>query len=146
MIHIRPELLAAFLAQCESALVARVTGFMQETQSEIVAGFPEPLLREMVENGLSRARRYDLSAESSLTAFVALMFQVAPNFDEQPVVQRVLTDARLPPDDRIDALTRRVKTRHWRDAQRRYDERAWFPELYEEDEGGTSAVRIRIRR
>ena len=149
MIQIRPEVLAAFQAQSEAALLDRVAEHVRAEHAHIVEGLPEPLVREMVANGLARARRHGLSAESSLTAFVALMFEIAPNFDEHPAARSVLTDARLLPDDRVEALIPRLKERHWREARHRYDERAWFPELHdggEDDDGGARRIRIRIRR
>lgn len=143
MIHLRPEQLAAFQARYDIGLLDRIVQHVTTEHAEVVDGFPEPLVREMVGNGLARARRYGLTWESSLTGFVALMFTVAPNFDEQPAIHRVLMNARLRPDERFELL-QRIRDRHWRDAQHLYDERAWFPELYDDDlEDGAPVVRIR---
>jgi hypothetical protein len=144
MIRLLPEQIAALEAQYERRMVDRIVQHIAVEHDDIVAGFPEPLLREMVENGIARARRHGLTWESNLTAFVALMFTVAPNFDEQPAIQRVMSNERLPADERFGLLAR-LRGRHWRDARSRYDERAWFPELYE-DPPAVPAFRIRIVR
>jgi hypothetical protein len=144
MIHLRPDQLAAFQARYDTGLLDRIVQHVTVEHADVVGGFPEPLVREMVANGLARARRYGLTWESSLTAFVALMFTVAPNFDEQPAIHRVLMNDRLPPDERFELL-QRIRDRHWRDAQHRYDERAWFPELYDDDPEDRGPV-VRIRR
>lgn len=143
MIQIRTEQIAAFQAQYDTGLLARVVHHIRAEHHDVVEGFPESLVREMVQNGLLRARRYGLTWESNLTAFVSLMFVIAPNFDEQPAIHRVLTRADLPPDERFGRMER-VRDRHWRDAQHRYDERAWFPELYDNDpDDGAHPIRIR---
>lgn len=143
MIRIRPEQIATFQAQYSAELLDRVVHHIRTEHSDVVEGFPESLVRKMVQNGLIRARRYRLTGEADLTTFVSLMFMIAPNFDEQPAIHRVLTRADLPPDERFGRVGR-VRDRHWRDAQHRYDERAWFPELYDNDpDGGTPSIRIR---
>lgn len=129
MIRIRPEHLAAFQPNADAAFVDRLAEHLRTEHGPLVEGLPDRLLEEMVRSGLVRARRYGLTWESSLTAFVALMFEVAPNFDEHPPVRRVLLDARVPPDARIEALAGRVSAEEWEEAGRRYDADAWFPGL-----------------
>jgi hypothetical protein len=90
-----------------------------------VAEIPGALLREMVGKGLARARGYGMRYESSLAAFVSLMFAVAPNFDEHPLIRRVLEDESTPPDLRIEMLDEYVTDENWEAAAQSYDPGAW---------------------
>jgi hypothetical protein len=65
---------------------------------------------------IARAVRYDLTWDTSITAFVAIMFAVAPNFDEQPAIRAVMNDERVPPNLRIDALWDRTTDDDWEEA------------------------------
>jgi hypothetical protein len=89
-------------------------------------------LREMVTNGLARARSHGLSRAKDLTAFVAIMFEIGPNFDEQPEIRAALRDGRIAPDERFDRMLSTVSDDAWTDAERRRDSEAWFPELMDE--------------
>lgn len=129
--QIRAEQLEAFRPRADELLAARVVEHLRENHPEEVGRLPDDVLAEMVSNGLARARRYGLTLESSLTAFVVLMFVVAPNFDEHPLIRHVLTDESEPPDRRVDALAERISEANWEEAERRYDPGAWFPELSE---------------
>lgn len=131
MIRIRPEQLKIFEPVAEAGMVRRLVEHLRAEHADYVEGLPDDILSEMTRNGVARARRYGLTLESSIGAFVALMFEVAPNFDEHPLIRHALTDASVPPDERIDELPKRVPQAHWEEAGRRYDEKAWFPEVQE---------------
>jgi hypothetical protein len=47
------------------------------------------------------------------------MFEVAPTFDEQPAIARVLEDESLPPDRRMEALWDRTTDEDWEEAEAR---------------------------
>ncbi len=79
----------------------------------------------MIRNGISRARRYGISVESSLAAFVDLVFTVAPNFDEQAQIHAVLKDPSVPPDARVELLGEATLPQDWEQADDLYDEAAW---------------------
>lgn len=94
----------------------------------------DPLsLREMVENGLARARSHGLDDPKSLTAFVAIMFEIGPNFDEEPEIRAALADASVPMAERFDTLLARVSDAAWERAEAQRDSLAWFPELGDAD-------------
>ena len=75
-------------------------------------------LREMVTNGLARARTHGLARAKDLTAFVAIMFEIAPNFDEQPRIRAALTNPSIPVDERCDRMLEQVPDWAWDDAER----------------------------
>ncbi|MDQ3684472.1 MAG: hypothetical protein M3430_02560 [Acidobacteriota bacterium] len=134
MLKIRPEQIEVFQPQAEVAFIERLMAHLRQEHASVVGRLPDDVLKDMVESGLTRARQYGLTWESNLTAFVALMFEVAPNFDEHPLIQRILTDENVPPDDRIDVLIERTTEQNWEAAKEGYDADAWFPELREGEE------------
>ena len=81
----------------------------------------------MVRCGVGQARSYGMTWESSLAAFVVLMFEVAPNFEEHPLIRRVLQLPSVPPDSRIEELWKRTLDVHWQAARQNYDPDAWHP-------------------
>ncbi|HLM02671.1 MAG TPA: hypothetical protein VK400_16575 [Pyrinomonadaceae bacterium] len=91
----------------------------------IVEQLPDEILLGMVRSGIARARNYEMSWESSLTAFVVLMFVIAPNFDQHPNIQRVLKDTTIVPDERIDHLWERTSEEDWEKVAQHYDSSAW---------------------
>lgn len=127
MIQIRPEQIRAFDASVEDSLVSRIVQHLRAHHGDAVGQLPDDGLRDMVAQGLKRARKYGLAWESSLTTFVALMFEIAPNFDEHPAFQRILRDPSVPPDHRMDALGARITDAQWEQAEALHDSAAWFP-------------------
>src|SRR5262245_49764310 len=135
MLKIRPEQLEVFRPAAEAGLAGRLAAHLKERHGEEVAKIsgsgwsvkqiPDEILSRMAQHGFDRARRYGLGWESSLAAFVVLMFVVAPNFDEHPLIQRILKDESVPPDERIDRLWQSISEQNWEAASQGYDEHAW---------------------
>lgn len=121
----RPDHLKAFWAEAKRAFEYRLAEHLREYHKELVEVFPEDILHVLIQRGIARARRYGLFSEADLTAFVAIMFEIAPNFDQHPYIHDVLTDRRLLPTEKIDALVQRVPDFVWEEADRQYDEDAW---------------------
>jgi hypothetical protein len=92
-----------------------------------IAEIPNSMLDELIHSGITMARHYGLSWESSLTAFVTLMFVVAPNFHDFPSVQRILLDPSTPPDSRLAELWDGTAEEEWEQMKERYDPDAWRP-------------------
>src|SRR5436189_76282 len=104
----------AFRATTEWGFISDTTDHIQANHGEDLGRLPgswgpctvESLPREMLERlvaaGIRRARSHGLTWEYSITAFVALMFEVAPNFEEQPKIRGTLNNEAVAPDSRID--------------------------------------------
>jgi hypothetical protein len=89
----------------------------------------EETLREMVRGGIQRAERHGLTLAEDVAAFISIMFEIAPNFDEQPQIKSVLDDKSFAPEDRIGRLwSPPVTEEAWTEAEKNYNENAWFPE------------------
>lgn len=135
MLKIRTEQMSVFQSVAETAFVTRVADYLIENFGDTLVTLPTGLktikelppttLRQMIETGLKRARGYSLSWESSLTGFVVIMFLVAPNFDDHPLLKRPLLDAEIEPDKRIEKLWERTTDANWEAAKQNYDAQAW---------------------
>lgn len=137
MLTIRQEQLDAFERVTEAAFERRVLTYLLENHVDAVvrlpagefgvAELPEELLQEIVRSGIARARTHDLTWESTVTAFVVIMFTVAPNFDEHPLIRRALNDARFEPNARLDEMWDSTSNENWETARASYDPAAWIP-------------------
>ena len=128
MLKIRDEQFDAFLPQDDEDLIDLIVRHLRQESPELIEGIPADSLRDMVRNGIARARSHGLRSAEDLAAFVSVMFEIAPNFDEHPAIRRVLRDESIPVDERFDQLFERVSDEEWEEADRSYDQRAWFPE------------------
>jgi len=101
---------------------------------ELVANLQPEILREMIANGLAKARGYGINMDNQLIGFVSIMFSIAPNFDEQPDINKILSSTSIPADEKYDLIFEDdVSEQAWADAEDHYDDLAWFPELREQD-------------
>jgi len=128
MLKIRNSQMDAFLPKEESEIVDFVVEHLHEEHPGLVKSIDPQSLREMVSNGLARARSHGLRTLAPLTEFVALMFQIAPNFDEQPSIRSALRDTSIPEESRIERMFDTVPDAAWDRAESDYDTAAWFPE------------------
>ena len=143
MLTIRAEQFEVFQPVAEAAFVRRVVEHLRETHSTVVVQLPNEVvpikhisgekLFRVVRSGIARARAYGIDWESSVTAFVVLMFIAAPNFDEHPLIQRILKDDRVPANSRIDQLWERTSDENWEVIRKNYKAAAWFAESEEVD-------------
>ena len=142
MLKIRPEQFAVFQPVAERAFVRRVVEHLRENHAAVVVRFAGEVLLvrqiadepfyALVRKAIQRARALGMDWESSITAFVVLMFVAAPNFDRHPLIQRVLKDERVPANSRIEQLWERTSEENWEAARKNYDVQAW--EIASEEE------------
>lgn len=97
----------------------------------LVNSIPDETLYAMIKTGIAGARSYGMRWESSLGAFVVLMFVAAPNFDDHPLIQRILKDESIGPDSRIDQLWERTTDQNWEAIQQNYDPSCWIQKAEE---------------
>jgi len=107
----------------ERAYARDVARYIRAEHPEAVHEISDAELLRRVSLGIARAESHGLTWDSSITAFVAIMFEVAPTFDEQPAIARVLKDESLSPDQRIDALWERTTDEDWDEAERSEERR-----------------------
>jgi hypothetical protein len=137
MLKIREEQIDAIRQSLEprfdSEKVEFIVQHLKDESPEIVSALPPAGLFEMVSNGMARAKSHGLTALGDLTAFVSIMFEIAPNFDEEPEIFNALRDENLPLNERFDNLFEGHLDDAWERAARNYNPDAWaiawFPEL-----------------
>jgi hypothetical protein len=134
MLIIRNEQLDAFQEIADAAFVQTIIEHLREEHAEAIGRLPDEVLTDMVQAGIDRARSWGLTWEATITAFVALMFEIAPNFDEHPKIREILSEESEPEDARLDRLVEEVSEKDWEEAVQLYDENAWFPNLQEEED------------
>jgi hypothetical protein len=137
MLTIRQEQLDEFEGVAEAAFERRVAAYVRGQHGDEVVtlasgagelkGLDEETLLRLVRGGIARARSYGMTWESSVTAFVVLMFTVAPNFDSHPLVRRALRGGGVEPDLRIEEMWDKVSAENWEAARDSYDPAAWEP-------------------
>ena len=103
-------------------------------EESTVADLPDAKLDELVRVGIGRARHHGLTFESSISAFTAVMFETAPNFDKHNLTKLCLEDKDVKPNDRLDEILNVLTDKHWDKIRESYDVNAWAPveELPEE--------------
>lgn len=135
MLRIRAEQLNAFQPVADAQFVARIVEHLRTNHPTTVvrlahgptllSRMSEVELSELVKNGVGRARKYGLSWESSISAFVVLMFCAAPNFDQHKAITEILSNSQIPPDDRIKVVVDKIDSNAWTEIKDRYDPAAW---------------------
>lgn len=128
MLVIKQSQIQYFIAANDEELARVVTAAVKEANAERVAGYDDEQLAEMIKFGIERARAHNFERAETIAAFVAVMLEIAPNFDEQEEIKTVLADANHPPDERFFQLFERVSDVGWQAAENLYDARVWFPE------------------
>jgi hypothetical protein len=137
MLTIRPEQMKVFKPVAEVSFVNRVVRYLRKNHADVfvklpsskskflLKDIPEETVREMVKQGIARARAHGMAGEAAIVGFVVLMFLFAPNFDEHPLIQRVLTDKATAPDSRIEMLRDKTTNENWVAVRQKYNPKAW---------------------
>jgi hypothetical protein len=125
MFRLRDQHIDALRPQAEAEFIVRIAAHLKKQAFPEVSTLDDEALMRRIRLGLTRARRYRMLRESTLVAYVALMFQFAPNFDELPKFAAVLADRKIPPDDRIDELVSCASDGDWQEVIRRSDPNFW---------------------
>ncbi len=127
MLVIRKQQIQNFIARDEAELVDVVRGAIRRASRSRVAAFDDDELRGMVRIGIERARSHGLAGVEDLAAFVAIMFEIAPRFDEQKDIREILQDTTFPIETRMEHIFTCLDEAPWIEAQKKYDDCFWFP-------------------
>jgi hypothetical protein len=146
-LQIRAEQMSEIQASTEENFVRRIAAHLLERYAKTVVTLPdnkssvdelpEETLHSMVRTGIERARRlYGLDFESSIAAFCALMFEVAPNFDSHKLSQVILNDENVEPNNRVNEMLEILSENNWETIKKTYDAEAWQPKTEVIEENG----------
>lgn len=113
---------------------AQINEFRKQSEEEFIEGMARDLrtnhpdrtsvlddkeLRRRVEFGLRKAQKYEMTGKYPIAIFIELMFIVAPDFDEYPLINFILKDREIAPNDRIDRAIEEMSEQRWENAKRR---------------------------
>lgn len=117
------------LEQCgraiEADLVKVIQWHLRGHHSRVVQHLSREQLEKRIEVAVMRARRYGFQSVSDLAGFAALMFELAPNFDEHPSFKRVLTDRDTVPEMKLRRLSQTISESDWKEALELFDREFW---------------------
>jgi len=98
---------------------------VERTVDHLLANYPRESSRysraelvDLVTASFRRAEGYGMSADQSLQAFAALSLTISPQFDEHPRIRKILLDAAVPPDLRVNLLGECTIDRDWEEARK----------------------------
>jgi hypothetical protein len=128
MLVIKKEQIQNFIAESEADLVRLIRQIMRECCPGRVENYSDKLLDGMIKLGIEKAGKYNFERAETIVSFVTVMFEIAPNFDEQPTIKEVLADQNHPVDERFYQLWERIDEPVWQAAENAYDARQWFPD------------------
>jgi len=135
VLRIRQQQLGTFERIAENSFADRLVAHLRQHHGDVIvrlpetvqrlADLPEPRLQELVRHGIARAHNFGLTLENTIGAYVAIMFAVAPNFDQMPIAAVVRRTAAENPDQRIHLLLRAASADDWEGAEAQYDPTEW---------------------
>ena len=125
MLVIRKAQMDVFQAHAEDDFVERLMKYLREEQDAETYELDDAELRRRVKIGIEKARSYDLTWEKPIVFFVQLMFDIAPNFDEQKNIRDVLEAPYEEPNEKMDDLLENTSDEDWEQASVLYDETVW---------------------
>jgi hypothetical protein len=128
MFVIKTAQLQKFIASDDSELAGVVADAIARANGTRIAEYDREQLLKMASIGIERARSRGLSRGEDIAAFVAVMVEVAPRFDEQTEINAVLSDETFTPEVRFAQIFDRLEPASWIDAQKKYDDSFWFPD------------------
>jgi hypothetical protein len=123
--RIRPEQEKEFEKYADLVFLRETVLYVKEQHAEKVAGLSETIIQQRVKTAIDRAKSFGLRLEDSILFFLALMFDIAPNFYEQPGIHKALTTGERSPDLRMDELLDNTTDDDWDQAEESYDEGKW---------------------
>jgi hypothetical protein len=97
--------------------IERVRIGLVETYPEVFGGFTRDGQQIIIENMLGRAHHWGVSRQDAYLAFCEFMLEIAPNFDEQPIIRAALSDLDGLIDDIVLDLPDDVDEEAWEDAE-----------------------------
>ena len=126
MLVIRQSQLETLMRGSEDRFVEHLVTHIKTEDPEISTEYTDDELRNMVRLGIRKSEGYGFKLSEDQSAFVAIMFEVAPNFDSQPEIRSVLEENELTPSARLEKLfSPAVPDSVWDKASEEYDESAW---------------------
>jgi hypothetical protein len=123
--QIRDDQQRQILETAQATVFPSVKEHLLQVQPGLTESIASEELDRRIRNGIARAVDYGITLVAGIAAFVGMMFEIAPNFDEQPGIARALLDPAIDPNQRMMELPLRTTDEDWQHAVLSYDPRAW---------------------
>jgi hypothetical protein len=117
MLQISTTSARALEAAAWPAFIERVREGLVETYPDILGSFGRESQQIIVENMLGRAHYWGVSRQDACLAFCEFMLEIAPNFDEHPIIRAALSDLGGLIDDIVLHLPDDITEATWDDAE-----------------------------
>lgn len=128
MLVIRKQQIQAFIARNDTELTDVIRTAIRAANTSRVKDLDDAELNAMLKIGIERAKSRGFTDAEDIAYFVAIMFEIAPRFDEQTDISKVVENTVFPPDIRLDQLFTNVSDAAWAEAGRGYEDSFWFPD------------------
>jgi hypothetical protein len=109
----------------EDDFAQRIKSLIKEHRNYVAESYSENELDVMVKTGVERAKGYGIESELAIFRFVDVMFGVAPNFDEHPMIKEFLAPNENHPDERVAAMVSLLTAMDWEEVKKVYNPSAW---------------------
>ena len=106
-------------------LVKVIYWHLRNHHSRSVQFLDKSVLEDRVTFAIQKARRYGLGTVSDLAGYAALMFELAPNFDDHPSFRMILEDPSTPSEAKMRKLAQVITDQEWREVLDLYDRNFW---------------------
>ncbi|MGB7069380.1 MAG: hypothetical protein WBD22_07780 [Pyrinomonadaceae bacterium] len=126
MLVIRKQQIEEFIARDETELLEVVRQAIREANGDRVKDYDDSELDAMLTISIDRAKSHGLTGADEIAYFVAIMFEIAPRFDMQPDIRKVLESTDFPIDIRLEQLFTTVSDAAWVEAGSNYEDSFWF--------------------
>jgi hypothetical protein len=128
MLVIKKAQIEKFIAEDDTQLVRVLRDIMREAFHEGVAEYSDDTIDGMVKIGIERARSRGFELAPEIAAYVAVMFEISPDFDQQEQIDAFLKDETMPKEMRMEQMLGRIQEASWAEAEKMYDPKRWFPD------------------
>ena len=125
LIQLRDSQLQLCAEAIDRDLVKVIYWHLRNHHAKSIQFVGRDVLESRVAVAIARARTYGLGTISDLAGFAALMFELAPNFDDHPSFRHVLDDPMVPADEKMRKLSQVISDREWNEAMSLYDRSYW---------------------
>lgn len=129
LVQLRESQLKLCAEAIDRDLVKVIYWHMRNHHSRPVQFLDRPGLEARLQIAIHQARRYGLGTISDLASFAALMFELAPNFDQHPSFKRILEDQSIMVEVKMKKLSSAMSDVEWNEAAASYDRNYWAKAL-----------------
>src|SRR5258706_8716289 len=100
-----------------NVLRADIAGYLRARHPDAAARLAPEDLERLIDAGIDRASGYGLGKRADIAWFAAMMLTVSPRFDQVSFIRRCLSDAAVPPDERVGHLLAWSTAEDWEEAE-----------------------------